>query len=73
MFSTLLALAGLASPLVARGPSPRDITSSPQEMGSSGIVWYAKWADALAEAQRSQRPIFFMVAAAQCNGISGVF
>ena len=57
----------------ARGPKPTDIGASPQEMGSPGVVWYATWDSALAEAKRSQRPIFFMAAAAQCNGISGVF
>ena len=31
------------------------------------------WETGLAEAQRSNRPIFFMAAAANCSGISGVF
>ena len=50
-----------------------DIGASSQAIGSSGVVWYATWETALAEAKRSQRPIFFMSAAAQCDGISGVF
>ena len=57
----------------ARGPRPIDIAASKQPMGSPGVVWYTTWETALAEAKRSQRPIFFMAAAAQCNGISGVF
>lgn len=57
----------------ARGPKPTELGASPQEMGSPGVVWYATWESALAEAKRSQRPIFFMAAAAQCSGISGVF
>jgi len=57
----------------ARGPNPSDITSSPQEIGSAGVAWYTTWENGLAEAKRSQRPIFFMVAAAQCSGISGIF
>jgi len=57
----------------AQGARPTDIGASEQPIGSPGIVWYATWDTALAEAKRSQRPIFFMAAAAQCNGISGVF
>ena len=57
----------------ARGPGPTEIGASKQPIGSPGVVWYTTWDTALAEAERSQRPIFFMAAAAQCNGISGVF
>ena len=60
-------------PVDARGPRPTEIGASKQPMGSPGVVWYTTWETALAEAERSQRPIFFMAAAAQCNGISGVF
>ena len=59
--------------LHARGPGPLEIGASKQAIGSPGVVWYTTWDTALAEAKRSQRPIFFMAAAAQCNGISGVF
>ena len=57
----------------AQGPKPNDIGASDQEIGSPGVAWYTTWDTALAEAKRSQRPIFFMAAAAQCDGISGVF
>lgn len=57
----------------ARGPRPSEIGASKQAIGSPGVVWYTTWDTALAEAKRSKRPIFFMAAAAQCNGISGVF
>ncbi|WP_435892821.1 hypothetical protein [Oceaniferula spumae] len=57
----------------AQGPRPTDIGASQQQMGSPGVMWYATWDTALAEAKRSQRPILFMAAAAQCDGISGVF
>lgn len=57
----------------AQGPRPTDIGASDQAVGSPGVVWYTTWETALAEAKRSQRPIFFMAAAAQCNGVSGVF
>jgi hypothetical protein len=57
----------------AQGPRPTDIGASRQAMGAPGVVWYTTWGTALDEAKRSQRAIFFMAAAAQCNGISGVF
>lgn len=57
----------------AQGPRPTDIGASRQAPGAPGVAWYTTWDTALAEAKRSQRPIFFMAAAAQCDGISGVF
>ena len=72
-FLKITCMALLITSLEARGPRAIDIGVSPQEIGSPGVMWYATWESALAEAKRSQRPIFFMAAAAQCNGISGVF
>ncbi len=60
-------------PAMAKGPSIADIGASSQQIGASGVMWYTTWQTALAEAKRSNRPIFFMSAAAQCSGISGVF
>lgn len=59
--------------LFAQGPRPSDLGPSPQPIGASGIMWYTNWATALEEAKRSNRPIFFMSAAAQCSSVSGVF
>jgi hypothetical protein len=42
-------------------------------IGSKGVVWYATWDTAVAEAKRSGRPIFFMTAAYQCSQIPGVY
>jgi len=39
----------------------------------SGLHLYATWDVAEAEAKRSNRPIFFLMAATQCNGVPGVF
>lgn len=50
-----------------------DLGASPQPVGEAGLMWYTTWDTALAEAKRSNRPIFFMAAAATCNGVSGVF
>ena len=55
------------------GPRPNDLGASPQPVGEPGPVWYTTWETALEEAQRSNRPMFFMAAAATCSGISGVF
>tara|TARA_R110002096_G_scaffold24760_32_gene78083 strand:- start:2168 stop:2302 length:135 start_codon:yes stop_codon:yes gene_type:complete len=43
------------------------------DLGEAGIDWYTTWETAEAEAQRSNKPIMFVAAATQCNGISGVF
>ncbi len=61
------------TPAFSQGPRPTDIGASPQPIGDAGIMWYTTWETALEEAQRSNRPIFFMAAAATCSGISGVF
>lgn len=73
MIWSITSMALLMVSVNARGPRPTDMGASPQEMGGSGVVWYTTWGSAVAEAKRSQRPIFFMAAAAQCGGISGVF
>ena len=55
------------------GPRPTDLGESDAELGSAGIAWYPILEDGLAEAKRSNKPIFFMAVASQCGGISGVF
>jgi hypothetical protein len=71
----LLSISTLAAaqPGGERGPRPTDIPDHPQEIGEAGIAWYTTWETGLAEAKRSNRPIFFMSAATTCSGISGVF
>lgn len=51
----------------------RAVEKNPQAVGEAGVDWYVTWDTGLAEAKRSNRPIFFMSAATQCSGISGVF
>ncbi len=53
--------------------SAMDVPDNPQAVGDAGIAWYTTWETGLAEAKRSNRPIFFMAAATTCSGISGVF
>ena len=52
-----------------RGEQP----AAPLSAGESGIAWYSRWDTALAEAKRSNRPILFQSASAQCSGVPGVF
>ena len=56
-----------------QGPRPTDIEDNPMEIGAPGVAWYTTWETGLAEAKRTNRPIFFMSAATTCSGISGVF
>lgn len=51
-----------------------DVGKNPQDIGEAGVAWYTTWETGLAEAKRSNRPIFFMSAATSCaGGVSGVF
>ncbi len=50
-----------------------DVPDHPQSVGDAGIAWYTTWETGLAEAKRSNRPLFFMSAATTCSGVSGVF
>ena len=55
------------------GPRPTDISASTLDLGEPGIAWHGRLDMAIEEAQRTNRPIFFMAAASQCNGVPGVF
>jgi len=73
----IILLTFLSSTLIGssfgQGARPTDIAASPQAVGNAGIMWYTTWDTAIEEAERSNRPIFFMAAAATCSGIPGVF
>jgi len=55
------------------GPKPMMMEEYTQDPGAQGIVWYPVLEDGVAEAKRSNRPMLFMAAASQCDGVSGVF
>lgn len=56
------------------GATLGDVGKNPQDIGEAGVAWYTTWETGLAEAKRSNRPIFFMSAATSCaGGVSGVF
>ena len=58
---------------VRGGGGAMDVPPNEQAIGDSGVAWYTTWETGLAEAKRSNRPIFFMSAATVCSGVSGVF
>ncbi|MBM4013453.1 MAG: hypothetical protein FJ293_00600 [Planctomycetes bacterium] len=54
----------------ARPPGPLPIHEEPAE---PGIAWFGTWSEALAEAERTGRPLLFMSAAPQCSRVPGVW
>ena len=44
-----------------------------QQPAAPGIAWFGVWSEALAEAQRTNRPILLMSAAPSCQGVPGVW
>lgn len=56
-----------------RGPRPGNLGATAQPIGEQSVAWYTTWDTAAAEAKRSNRPIFFFAAAAQCGTVSGTF
>lgn len=56
-----------------RSRGAMEVPDHPQEIGEAGIAWFTTWETGLAEAKRTNRPIFFMSAATTCSGVSGVF
>lgn len=74
---TLLAPLAAAEPPAGRGGAPKPegpvLGSGQTAKQRTAVAWYGTWKGALAEAQRSGRPIFLIAAAPQCHGISGVW
>ena len=71
--TSLLLAAAITSSVQARGPRPDELGASPLKIGAESITWYTTWDTAKAEANRTNKPIFFMAAAHQCRSISGTF
>lgn len=71
---TSIILLGTSSAIAAeRNQERSNIGQNTLPMGAKGVAWYTTWETALEEAQRSNRPIFFMTGATQCGKISGAF
>lgn len=67
---TTLALSPVAT--AQRGGAPRALPEHEQPE-TAGVAWFGTWDAALAEAKRTNRPILFMSAAPQCQGVPGVW
>jgi len=63
----------MCSMALAQGPRPEQLGAVDQAVGEAGVVWYTTWETGVEEAKRSNRPIFFFAAAAQCGSVSGTF
>ena len=48
-------------------------TGSPEAPEPAAIAWYSDLAQARADAERLQRPLFLMAATPQCRGIAGMW
>lgn len=63
----------------ARTPkdSPQDAEARTEARAEAApaerIAWYTSWEDALAESQRTNRPILVHAAAPQCSGVPGMW
>lgn len=72
--SLVVLIGGSSVAEAQRGPSQKGpVGVSQLAIGEEGVVWYSRWDDAVKEAKRSNRPIFFMAAACQARNVSGVF
>lgn len=67
---TATVTAAAASPPVQGPKGPLESHVPPTE---PGIAWFGTWAGALEASKRSGRPILFMSAAPQCQGVPGVW
>ena len=71
VFACLAAVGGYAA-FGLGGPRP-DAIYEDVEAAPARIAWYATLDSALAEAERSQRPILFTSAAPACTGVPGIW
>jgi hypothetical protein len=74
--SLLPGLLGALPGAAAEPPPPPTgpvVGSGVAAVDRTAIPWYGTWKGALAEAERSGRPILLLAAAPQCHDISGVW
>ena len=62
-----------ASSLATVAAKKGRVGESKLKIGEAGVAWYATMDTAIAEAQRSNRPILFMSAACQAGSVTGTF
>ena len=76
-FPMLIAVVVLSGSVNAQLAPPKGASYGGSVPGSrkvvSGIAWYGVLKDGLSEAKRTGKPILFITAAAQCNGVPGMW
>ena len=74
VLATLLVIAGVAqAPAQGRGGQSFGGSVPGSEDVVSGIAWFGVLKDGLKEAKRTGKPIMFLTAAPQCDGIPGMW
>ncbi len=73
MRTLAIAASIFATSALATAQRSKEVVEHPQAVGEAGIAWYTTWKSGLAEAERSNRPIFFMSAASTSRDVSGCF
>lgn len=68
-----LAVAILASPTASQTSSTEGRSTSSKTELRAGIAWYGVLQDGMAEARRTGRPIMYLTATPQCNGVPGMW
>ena len=75
--SVAVALVALSSSATAQLAPPNGTSYGGSVPNSSkvvsGIAWYGVLTEGLAEAKRTGKPILFITAAPQCNGVPGMW
>ena len=71
--NTLMAAIALAALLAPSIPTARAGDTEAEPASKAGVQWYASWAQAQAEAKRTQRPILLTSAAPHCRNVSGMW
>jgi len=66
--SALIVMSALSAP-AGETPAESQVVTAVEP----GVAWYGDWDAALAEAERSQRPIMLQFVRPACQGVSGVF
>ena len=70
--ATLLVIAGVA-PAQGRGGQAFGGSAPGSKEVVSGIAWFGVLKDGLKEAKRTGKPVMFLTAAPQCDGIPGMW
>ncbi|MGE4619111.1 MAG: hypothetical protein AAEJ04_04800 [Planctomycetota bacterium] len=70
---TIILLPLLVTPAEATGSQPRAQAGDQITEYPAGVAWWGTWEGALAEGQRTEKPILLLSAAPQCHGVPGIW